>query len=221
MNERGIALTDGLSAATQTQAEAGRSIVVLAVDGDAVAALGVGDRLKDSAADAVARLKALGLRTVLLTGDHNAAARAVADGLGMDEVLAEVLPADKAASIERLQREGRRVAMVGDGVNDSAALATANLGMAIVRGSDIALKSADIILVRDDLRVVVDAVQLSRRTLRTIRMNLVWAFGYNVAAIPIAAAGLLNPLIAAAAMALSSVLVISNSLRLKGFEPQR
>lgn len=221
MVERGTALPAELAAAVDAQAQAGRSVVVLAVADAATAVFGVGDRLKDSAEDAVSRLRALGLRTVLLTGDNAAAAAAVAGRLGMDEVLSEVLPADKATAIERLQAEGRRVAMVGDGVNDSAALATANLGLAIVRGSDIALKSADIILVRDDMRVVVDAVQLSRRTLRTIRMNLVWAFGYNVAAIPIAAAGLLNPLIAAAAMAISSVLVISNSLRLRNFEPQR
>jgi Cu+-exporting ATPase len=157
---------------------------------------------------------------VLVTGDAQRVADAVADAVGVDEVIAGVLPDDKAGVIAQLQSEGRRVAMVGDGINDSAALATANLGMAMVRGSDIALKSADIILVREDLRVIPDAVQLSRKTLRTIRGNLLWAFGYNIAAIPIAAFGLLNPLIAAAAMALSSVFVITNSLRLRSFDPR-
>jgi Cu+-exporting ATPase len=198
----------------------GSTAVLAAVDGIPVAVFAVTDVIKPSAQAAIAELKKLGLRTVLLTGDAQCVADAVAAAIGVDDVIAGVLPADKAGVIARLQSEGRRVAMVGDGINDSAALATANLGMAMVRGSDIALKSADIILVRDDLRVIPDAVQLSRKTLRTIRGNLVWAFGYNLAAIPIAAFGLLNPLIAAAAMALSSVFVITNSLRLRSFDPR-
>jgi Cu+-exporting ATPase len=199
---------------------AGSTAVIAAIDGTPVAVFAVTDVIKPSAEPAVAALKKLGLRTVLLTGDAQRVADAVASVIGVDEVIAGVLPDDKAAVIARLQSEGRRVAMVGDGINDSAALATANLGMAMVRGSDIALKSADIILVREDLRVIPDAVQLSRKTLRTIRGNLIWAFGYNIAAIPIAALGLLNPLIAAAAMALSSVFVVTNSLRLRSFDPR-
>jgi Cu+-exporting ATPase len=194
-------------------------VVLLSVDGELAAIFALTDTIKPSARPAVDALKRLGLRTILLTGDTDRVARAVGNELGVDEVISQVLPADKAAAIEELQRRGRTVAMVGDGINDSAALATSNLGMAMVQGSDIALKSADIILVREDLRVIADAVMLSRKTLRTIRGNLAWAFGYNIAAIPIAAFGLLNPLIAAAAMALSSVLVISNSLRLRSFEP--
>jgi Cu+-exporting ATPase len=163
----------------------------------------------------------MGLRTVLLTGDSARAAAAVGASLGFDETIAEVLPADKAAVIADLQRQGRRVAMVGDGINDAAALASADLGMAIVTGTDVAMKSADVILVRDDLRAVPDAVALARKMLGTIRGNLIWAFGYNIAAIPLAASGLLNPLIAAAAMALSSVLVVTNSLRLRSFQPHQ
>jgi Cu+-exporting ATPase len=166
-------------------------------------------------------LHAQGLRTVLLTGDDARAAKAVAAGLGIDDVRSNVLPADKAGVIAALQAEGRRVAMVGDGINDAAALATADLGLAIVSGTDIALKSADIILVRDHLSVIPDAIGLARRTRRTIHLNLVWAFAYNLAAVPIAAAGLLNPLIAAAAMALSSLLVTHNSLRLRDFARRR
>jgi Cu+-exporting ATPase len=195
----------------------GMTVVLLAVDGACWGVIGLSDTVKETARPAVDQLRGLGLRTVLLTGDGKACARAVADRIGVDDVIAEVLPTDKARVIQDLQSQGHRVAMVGDGINDSAALATANLGLAVVKGTDIAMKSADIILVREDLRSIVDAVRLSRRTLRTIRGNLAWAFGYNIAAIPIAAAGLLNPLIAAAAMSLSSTLVVSNSLRLRGF----
>ena len=154
---------------------------------------------------------------MLLSGDSETTAAAVGSHVGVDEVIARVLPDEKAERIAQLQAAGHHVAMVGDGVNDSAALATATLGVAVVQGTDIAMKAADVIIVREDLRAVVDAVQLSRATLRTIRINLVWAFGYNIAAIPLAAAGFLNPLIAAAAMALSSTLVVSNSLRLRSF----
>jgi Cu+-exporting ATPase len=199
----------------------GKTVVLLGVDGVAVAVLALTDTIKPSAAAAVAGLKDLGLRTVLLTGDTDLAAQLVGEAIGVDEVIARVLPTEKAIAIRALQAAGHKVAMVGDGINDAAALATSNLGLAMVHGTDIAMKSADIILVRDDLRVIVDAVLLSRKTLRTIRGNLAWAFGYNVAAIPIAAFGFLNPLIAAAAMALSSVLVISNSLRLRSFEPMQ
>ena len=169
----------------------------------------------------LARLKEMGLRTVLLTGDRRAAGEAIGAAVGVDEVIAEVLPTDKSAVIERLQAEGRRVAMVGDGINDAAALASANLGLAVVSGTDVAMKSADIILVRRNLGVIPDAIALARRTLRTIKGNLVWAFGYNIAAIPLAALGLLNPLIAGFAMSLSSVFVVTNSTRLRRFKPGR
>jgi Cu+-exporting ATPase len=212
---QGVAVPEELDAATVELEEAGRTLVLVAVDGVAAGVLGLADDVKPSAREAVAQLKAMGLRTVLLTGDT---ARAAA---GFDETIAEVLPADKAAVVADLQRRGRRVAMVGDGINDAAALATADLGMAIVTGTDVAMKSADVILVRDDLRAVPDAVALARRMLGTIRGNLIWAFGYNIAAIPLAASGLLNPLIAAAAMALSSVLVVTNSLRLRTFTPHQ
>jgi len=197
----------------------GMTAVAVAVDGHVWGLIGVADTVKPSAREAITQLRALGLRTVLLTGDNDTVGRAIGDHLGVDEVIAQVLPEGKAQVIEDLQAAGHHVAMVGDGINDSAALATADLGMAVVKGSDIAMKAADVILVRDDLRVIVDAVLLSRRTLRTIHGNLAWAFGYNLAAIPIAAAGLLNPLIAAAAMSLSSTLVVSNSLRLRAFAP--
>ncbi|WOQ16742.1 heavy metal translocating P-type ATPase [Raineyella sp. W15-4] len=221
MADLGAVLPDDVVTALESAAEDGRTGVVLAVDGRVAGAFVVSDRIKESAAPAVARLRAMGLRTVLLTGDHERAARAVGDRVGVDEVIAEVLPTDKAATIERLQAEGRRVAMVGDGINDAAALATANLGLAVVTGTDVAMKSADIILVRKNLEVIPDAIALSRRTLRTIRGNLVWAFAYNVAAIPLAAAGLLNPLISGLAMSLSSVFVVTNSMRLRKFEAGR
>lgn len=210
LTEHGIALPAGESAN-----------VLLARDGEVVAAFDVADTLKPSAAAAVARLKAMGLRTVLLTGDRLATAQAIADEVGADAVLAEVLPTDKAAAIATLQADGRRVAMVGDGINDAAALATANLGMAVVTGTDVAMKAADIILVRASLDAIPDSIALARRTLGTIRGNLVWAFAYNVAAIPVAAMGLLNPLIAGLAMSLSSVFVVTNSSRLRHFDPSK
>lgn len=183
--------------------------------------LAVRDEVKPSARAAVAQLHRLGLKTVLLTGDNEVTAQAVAAEVGIPEVLAGVLPSEKAAAVSALQGKGHRVAMVGDGVNDAPALATADLGLAVAEGTDLALRSADIILVRDDLSVLPDAIRLAQRTLRTIRGNLVWAFGYNVAALPLAACGLLNPLIAGAAMSLSSVLVVANSLRLRNFAPGR
>lgn len=220
MTEHGIDL-DSAASATATGAAAAETSVFVAVAGVLVGYIGLNDTLKKDAADAVAALHKQGLRTALVTGDNAAAAQRIATQLGITQVFSEVLPADKAEVVRDLQRQGERVAMVGDGINDAVALAAADLGMALVSGTDIALRSADIILVRDDLSVIPDAVALSRKTLRTIRMNLGWAFGYNIAAIPIAAIGLLNPLIAAGAMALSSVLVVSNSLRLQNFHRRR
>ncbi|MFI9819191.1 heavy metal translocating P-type ATPase [Streptomyces sp. NPDC052013] len=196
---------------------AGRTAVVVAWDGAARGVLAVADAIKETSAQAVRELRALGLTPVLLTGDNRAVAEAVARSVGVEEVIAEVLPEDKVEAVKRLRAEGRTVAMVGDGVNDAAALATADLGLAMGTGTDAAIEAGDLTLVRGDLRVAADAIRLSRRTLATIKGNLVWAFGYNVAALPLAAAGLLNPMIAGAAMAFSSVFVVTNSLRLRAF----
>lgn len=190
-------------------------------DGQVRGVLVVADAVKPTSAAAVARLRDLGLRPVLLTGDHEQAARDVAAAVGISEVIAGVRPAGKVNAIKQLQEAGRVVAMVGDGVNDAAALAQADLGLAMGTGADAAIEASDVTLVRGDLLVACDAIALSRRTLRIIKGNLVWAFGYNVAAIPLAALGWLNPLIAAAAMAFSSVFVVTNSLRLRRFQPSR
>ncbi|GAA3786649.1 heavy metal translocating P-type ATPase [Streptomyces phyllanthi] len=196
----------------------GRTAVAVAWDGEARGVLTVADAIKETSAEAVAYLRALGLKPVLLTGDNQLVAESVARSVGIDEVIAEVLPQDKVDVVKRLQAQGRTVAMVGDGVNDAAALATADLGLAMGTGTDAAIEAGDLTLVRGDLRVAADAIRLSRKTLATIKGNLFWAFGYNIAALPLAALGMLNPMIAGAAMAFSSVFVVTNSLRLRSFK---
>ncbi|MET0237111.1 MAG: heavy metal translocating P-type ATPase [Kibdelosporangium sp.] len=210
-------IPDALAEAKAVAEKEGKTAVAVGWDGEARGVLVVADTVKPTSAEAIRRLRALGLTPVLLTGDNKAVAQSVAAEIGIDEVIAEVLPKDKVDEIKRLQDEGRVVAMVGDGVNDAAALAQADLGLAMGTGTDVAIEASDLTLVRGDLLAAVDAIRLSRRTLGTIKGNLFWAFAYNIAALPLAAAGLLNPMIAGAAMAFSSVFVVTNSLRLRGF----
>ncbi|WP_280427068.1 heavy metal translocating P-type ATPase [Nocardia brasiliensis] len=206
-----------LEQAMQEAETDGKTAVAVGWDGRARGVLVVADAVKPTSAEAISQLRALGLTPIMLTGDNKAAAAAIAAQVGIDEVIAEVLPQDKVDTVKRLQAEGKVVAMVGDGVNDAAALAQADLGLAMGTGTDVAIEASDLTLVRGDLRAAADAIRLSRRTLGTIKGNLFWAFAYNVAAIPLAMAGLLNPMLAGAAMAFSSVFVVSNSLRLRGF----
>jgi P-type Cu+ transporter len=220
-DERGLDVPNALRVVAETAEADGKTPVWLAVDGQIRAVIVVADTVKATSPAAIAELHDLGLTPVLLTGDNHRAARAVARQLGIDEVIAEVLPAEKVDQIKRLQSDGKVVAMVGDGVNDAAALAQADLGLAMGTGTDVAIAASDLTLVRGDLRAAPDAIRLSRATLRTIKGNLFWAFAYNVAALPLAALGLLNPLIAGAAMAFSSVFVVTNSLRLRRFAATR
>ncbi|WP_405616230.1 heavy metal translocating P-type ATPase [Streptomyces sp. NBC_01511] len=215
-----IRLPEELEAKKKSAETAGRTVVAVAWDGEARGILEVADAVKDSSAEAIRRLRGLGLTPILLTGDNRAVAETVAKEVGIDaaDVFAEVMPEDKVDVVKRLQAQGKSVAMVGDGVNDAAALAQADLGLAMGTGTDAAIEAGDLTLVTGDLRAAADAIRLSRRTLGTIKGNLFWAFGYNVAALPLAAAGLLNPMIAGAAMAFSSVFVVGNSLRLRGFK---
>ncbi|MEV0528542.1 heavy metal translocating P-type ATPase [Streptomyces sp. NPDC050439] len=221
LKEWAIDLSVELRRAKEEAEAAGRTAIAVAWDGEARAVLEVADAVKETSPEAIRRFRALGLTPILLTGDNKAVAASVAAEVGIapEDVIAEVMPQDKVDVVKRLQAEGRSVAMVGDGVNDAAALAQADLGLAMGTGTDAAIEAGDLTLVRGDLRAAADAIRLSRRTLGTIRSNLFWAFAYNVGALPLAAAGLLNPMIAGAAMAFSSVFVVGNSLRLRGFKP--
>ncbi len=217
LRDAGVDVPASIEQAVGRAEAAGQTAIVVGWDGRARGVLAVADAVKPTSRQAVAALRGLGLVPVLLTGDNRTVARAVAADVGIDEVIAEVLPAGKVDVVKRLQDEGKVVAMVGDGVNDAAALAQADLGLAMGTGTDVAIEASDLTLVRGDLMAAVDAIRLSRRTLRVIKGNLFWAFAYNVAALPLAAAGLLNPMIAGATMAFSSVFVVANSLRLRGF----
>jgi Cu+-exporting ATPase len=225
MIDRGIILSP-LESESDRLASEGKTPMYVSVDGALAGIIAVADVVKESSARAIKRLHDMGIMVAMITGDNRRTAEAIARQVGIDRVLAEVLPQDKAAEVKKLQQEGHKVAMVGDGINDAPALAQADIGIAIGSGTDVAMESADIVLMRNDLMDVPTAIQLSKSTIRTIKQNLFWAFGYNVAGIPIAAGllhvfggPLLNPMIAAAAMSLSSVSVLTNALRLKGFKP--
>lgn len=215
LRDQGMGIADSLAGQAQALEASGLTTVLAGWAGQARGVIAVADAIKPSASAAIAELRRLGLRTVLLTGDNEATAVAIGEQAGVDEIRAGALPADKADYVAGLQAAGQRVAMVGDGINDGPALAAADLALALGSGTDVAISAADVIVLRDDLLAVPEAVRLARATHRVIRRNLAWAFGYNLAAIPLAAAGLLNPLIAAAAMTLSSTFVVSNSLRLR------
>jgi Cu+-exporting ATPase len=216
MEESGVTLIDGEKQLARLEEE-GKTAVLVAKASRLVGLLGIADPPKPEAEDVVEALRGMGLKVIMLTGDARRTAEAIARAVGIDEVVAEALPQEKLSALERLQQQGEVVAMVGDGVNDAPALARADLGIALGSGSAVALESADIALLGDDLRGVVRAIELSRRTVRTIKQNLFWAFSYNIVGIPVAALGWLNPMIAAAAMAFSSVFVVTNSLRLRRF----
>jgi Cu+-exporting ATPase len=219
LSERSLTLPAELNGPLAAAQNRGHTVAVVAWDGEVRGLIDVSDAVKPTSAEAVAELRALGLEPVLLTGDHPATAASVAKEVGIDLVVADVLPEGKVDEVRRLQSEGRVVAMVGDGVNDAPALAASDLGLAMGTGTDAAMEASDLTLVRGDLRAAPDAIKLSRRVLATIKGNLFWAFAYNVAAIPLAAAGLLNPIIAGLAMAASSLFVMANSLRLRRFVP--
>jgi Cu+-exporting ATPase len=219
--ESGLELPAELVQARADAEDEGHTVVAVAWDGAPQGLLVVADRIKPTSAAAVAELRRLDLTPVLLTGDNERAANAVASAVGIEALFANVLPEDKVKLVRQLQEAGEVVAMVGDGVNDAPALAQADLGLAIGTGTDVAIEASDLSLVSGDLRAAADAIRLARRTLRTIKSNLFWAFAYNVAAIPLAVAGLLNPIVAAAAMAFSSVFVVTNSLRLRRFHSRR
>ncbi len=221
LSEHGVAVPESLRQA-QSEAEAqGQTVIAVGRDGEPIGLIAVSDRLKASSREAIGALKALGLTPVLLTGDNERTAQAVGSAVGIERLIASVLPEQKSEEIKGLQAEGERVAMVGDGVNDAPALAQADLGLAIGTGTDVAIEASDLTLVSGDLRAAADAIRLARRTLSTIKANLFWAFAYNVAAIPLAVLGLLNPIVAAAAMAFSSLFVVTNSLRLRRFQIDR
>ncbi|MGD1172522.1 heavy metal translocating P-type ATPase [Mycobacterium seoulense] len=215
--DAGQPLDAALSAGTARAEGQGKTAVAVGWDGRARGVLVVADTVKPTSAEAIRQFKRLGLTPILLTGDNGAVANRIAEQVGIEQVISDTMPADKVAAVKRLQSEGKVVAMVGDGVNDAAALAAADLGVAMGTGTDVAIEAADLTVTRGDLRAAVDAIRLSRRTLATIKTNLFWAFGYNIAAIPLAALGMLNPMLAGAAMAFSSVFVVANSLRLRSF----